>query len=149
LQPCAETRLIEIRKEIEQAEVLRKGIFEIAPNIYGILPWLGTKAFNALDFILSKKIKDRQLMPNYFPIMFVKNTSLDNLIEALHEVKTCELTIDDLDLPKDITPIGKYGDFVPPNLIQKQFVDRFIDIDEMQRELESFKYETSLYRGFV
>ena len=42
---------------------------------------------------------------------------------------------DDLPLPEDIPLIGKYSNCVHPALAKKQFIDDFIDIDEMQKEL--------------
>jgi ATP-dependent Lhr-like helicase len=64
--------------------------------------------------------------------MFIKGVSRGELTEALRAVKTQDLTIDDLALPAEVAPIGKYGEFVPPELLRKQFADRYVDIAEMQ-----------------
>jgi ATP-dependent Lhr-like helicase len=132
LHTGAINRLKEIRRIVEQTGVLRSGIMEISPDTFGLFPWLGTRAFHALDFALNKKLEDRQFTPHHWPLMLIKGVSHHALTEALRAIQTQDLTLDDLRLPREIAPIGKYGEFVPPALLHKQFADRYIDIAEMQ-----------------
>ena len=57
------------------------------------------------------------------------------LYDALREIKTGAIEVEDLPLQSKIPWIGKYGECVPQALVRKQYIDRFIDIEEMQREL--------------
>ncbi|MDR1158101.1 MAG: DEAD/DEAH box helicase [Oscillospiraceae bacterium] len=132
LHPNAAKRLEEIRRLIGQTGALHEGIFEISPDTCGVFPWLGTRAFNALDFALNKKLKHRQFVPHHWPMMLIKGVSRSELTAELRAIKAWELTIDDLALPSEVAPIGKYGEFVPSELLRKQFADRYIDIADMQ-----------------
>ena len=37
--------------------------------------------------------------------------------------------------------MGKYNDFIPDNLLKKQYIDRYTDIVEMKEELRKYPYE--------
>lgn len=52
------------------------------------------------------------------------------------------LSIGDLSIPDEIKVEGKYNDFVPPELLRKQYAAKYIDIGEMQREMTKNKAES-------
>ncbi len=131
----AKIRLDEIRTTIRKSDVLAADIFVIAPGTYGLFPWLGTKALNALCFALSKRLPRCVIITTDWPMLIVKEVSRESLLETLRAVKTEPLTVNDLALPEELPAIGKYGDYVPDSLRCKQFADKYIDISEMQREL--------------
>ena len=104
-------------------------------NRYGIMPWLGTRALNTLRLSLEAKgIEIVDSDPDW--VMLVAAVD-DNamLYDTLREIKTGIIEVEDLPLPGEIPLIGKYGECVPQALVRKQYIDRYIDIDEMQREL--------------
>ncbi|MEL7568364.1 MAG: hypothetical protein AAGU27_26300 [Dehalobacterium sp.] len=104
--------------------------------------WLGTKAENALDLALTALLPERQYPPHYWPFIIVKNVRHDALLKALEHIKTVPLSISDLSIPDEIKVEGKYNDFVPPELLRKQYVAKYIDIAEMQREMTKNKAES-------
>lgn len=135
LAPSAVARLGEIRMMIQQTKVLENDIFEISPNTFGIALWLGTKASNALDFALNALLPGRQYIPHYWPFLIVKNVKRRELVEGLEDIRMKPLLVRDLLIPNDVTAPGKYNDFVPADLLRKQYIDRFIDIAELQEEI--------------
>ena len=34
--------------------------------------------------------------------------------------------------------MGKYNDFIPDNLLKKQYIDRYTDIEEMKQEMRKY-----------
>lgn len=64
------------------------------------------------------------------------------LLQALEYLKTAPLSISDLRIPDEIKVEGKYNDFVPPELLRKQYAAKYIDIAEMQREMTKNKTES-------
>lgn len=52
-------------------------------------------------------------------------------MKALEHIKTVPLSISDLSIPDEIKVEGKYNDFVPPELLRKQYAAKYIDIVEM------------------
>ncbi|MDR1135493.1 MAG: DEAD/DEAH box helicase [Clostridiales Family XIII bacterium] len=137
LHSAAAKRLAEIRNTAEQTKLLENEVFEIAPGTFGILPWLGTKALNALDFALNAYMPERIYVPAYWPVLIVKNVGYGRLMDVLAAIKTAHITKSDFIIPDEIVLRGKYNDYVPQELLQKQFLERYVDIAEMQREMSS------------
>lgn len=134
LHPSAAARLNEIRFMTHQTRLLEHEIFEISPDTFGIAMWLGTKASNALDFALNALLPKRRYVPHNWPFLIVKNVNRNDLEKALEHIKMTPLSVRDLLIPDDVNIKGKYNDFVPPELLRKQYVDQWIDIAELQEE---------------
>jgi len=136
LHPSAVERLSEIRSIAQGSGALDAEYFQISPNTFGILPWMGTGAWNALAFALAKKLPN-SLDATYSTWYMIRlgNTSEAELRAALDAIRTEPLTLDDLDLPLNIETFGKYDEFVPAELIRKQFAESMIDITELKRLL--------------
>ncbi len=135
LHPSAAARLHEIRLTVQQTRLLKHDIFELSPDTFGIAIWLGTRASNALDFALNALLPSRQYVPHYWPFLIIKNVRRSALVKAMDYIRTNRLSVEDLHIPDDVNAEGKYNEFVPPALLRKQYVDRFIDIDELQEEI--------------
>lgn len=135
LHPSAAARLREIRLMVRQTRLLENEIFEISPDTFGVACWLGTKASNALDFALNALLPSRQYVPHYWPFLIIKNVHQSELAKAMDYIRTNRLSIEELRIPDDVKVEGKYNEFVPSALLRKQYVDRLIDIDELQEEI--------------
>jgi ATP-dependent Lhr-like helicase len=137
LHPSAASRLNEIRLTVRRTRFLENEIFEISPDTFGIAMWLGTKASNALDFALNKALPARRYIPRYWPFLIIKNVTRKQLQNALEYIRLTPLSAEDLLIPDAVKIDGKYNDFVPPALLRKQYVHRFIDITELQEEMNN------------
>lgn len=131
----AKKRLTEIRQVAVGAGLETKEIFEISPDTYGVSLWLGTRALNSLDYILNKLLPDRKFAEPYWPFLIVKNVTKNELMDALDYIRKNDVTESDYIVPKDAKTFGKYNDFVPENLLIKQYVDRYTDVAEMKEEI--------------
>ncbi|MDR1101843.1 MAG: DEAD/DEAH box helicase [Clostridiales bacterium] len=138
LHETAKIRLREIRSVIKESRALETNVFQISPNKYGIFHWLGTRASNALNYILRFKGLDI-LRDDYglgWVVTLVGNTTEKDLLNVLDEIKNIEITPDELPLPTKLPKLGKYGEFVPYELALKQFIDKSLDIEEMKENLQ-------------
>ena len=131
----AKKRLAEIRLVAKGAGLSDKEIFEISPNTFGVALWLGTRALNSVDFLLNKLLPERKFAESYWPFLIVKNVTKEELINALKYIRENEVTENDYIVPKDARPMGKYNDYIPDNLLKKQYIDRYTDINEMKKEI--------------
>lgn len=95
----------------------------------------GTRALNSLDYILNKLLPDRKFAEPYWPFLIVKNVTKNELMNALDYIRKNDVTESDYIVPKDAKTFGKYNDFVPENLLIKQYVDRYTDVVEMKEEI--------------
>lgn len=135
LKKGAKNRLAEIRLIAKGAELSEKEIFEISPDTFGVAVWLGTRALNALDFILNSLLPEREFAEGYFPFLIVKNVTKEKLINALKYIRNNEISEADFKIPGELKPMGKYNDFIPPKLLKKQYISRYTDIKEMKEEM--------------
>jgi ATP-dependent Lhr-like helicase len=124
---------------VRQTRILENTIFEISPDTIGVALWLGTKASNALDFSLNAMLPQRVYVPHHWPFLIIKNTSRDKLSRALEQIKSGQLATDSLVIPDNMEFKGKYNDFVPPHLLRKQYLDRFVDVDELQKSMQDWR----------
>lgn len=132
LSQNASSRLNEIREMVHQTRILDNPIFEISPDTYGVAFWIGTKASNALDYALSALLPSRKYVPHYWPFIIIKNVTRSELEKALDVINTQEILPENLSIPDEVVAKGKYNDFVPPELLRKQYIARFIDITELK-----------------
>ena len=44
-------------------------------------------------------------------------------------------------IPESAKPMRKYNDFIPDNLLKKQYVDRYTDIEKMKEKMRKYPYE--------
>lgn len=137
LHPRAAARLNEIRLMVRQTRLLENSVFEISPDTFGVSMWIGTKASNALDFALNALLSGRQYIPHYWPFLIIKNVNRKELVHALDQIKTTQLSAEDLVIPDHVKNDGKYNDFVPSKLLRKQYVDKYIDIAELQYSMKN------------
>jgi ATP-dependent Lhr-like helicase len=139
LSESAARRLKEIRTIISRTEVFtsthQTDIIEIAPGRYGVFPWLGTRALNALKYSFQALGIEVIQTDLDWILLTVRIDDRDALNEVLKQIKTTVPQAENLPLPATIPPIGKYGQLIPQPLVRKQFIDRYIDVDEMRREL--------------
>ena len=56
-------------------------------------------------------------------------------MNALDYIRKNDVAESDYIVPKDAKTFGKYNDFVPENLLIKQYVDRYTDVAEMKEEI--------------
>jgi len=114
---------------VRKSGALENKIFKIAPDTYGLALWLGTRESNALDLALWKLLPQRQSAPHYWPFLIIKNVNREQLTKALEQIKNKALTLDDLAVPEKITFEGKYNDYVPEDLLKKQYLSRNVDLN--------------------
>jgi ATP-dependent Lhr-like helicase len=54
------------------------------------------------------------------------------LESVILDILRSELDLHSLPLPENIQIAGKYNEFVPPQLLRKQFVEDFLDFEGLQ-----------------
>ncbi|MDR2735101.1 MAG: DEAD/DEAH box helicase [Spirochaetota bacterium] len=138
LHPNAADRVREIRRMVRQTRLLDDAIFEIAPDTFGVALWIGTKALNALVFALHALLPNRVVfaLPYYLPLfIIVRGVTRDELAQALERIQSSPPTVESLRIPDDIAPPGKYNAWVPEHLLRKQYINKYIDIAELQSSI--------------
>lgn len=129
---CRE-RLAEIRYLACNSGILENVVTQLSEKKYAIFPWVGTRQLFTLHFLLLERgFKSKILWRTciYLEITFSgKATEARAQIEsALREI--AEMDDEDLrrlPLPDQVQIDHKYNEFVPPELLQKEFIYDFLE----------------------
>jgi ATP-dependent Lhr-like helicase len=142
LHHSAAKRLAEIRRVIRRTKAFAAtpatDVFPLSPHCFGLFPWLGTRAMNALRYSLQSFGVEVAGRDSGDVILFVSTGSLGRLKAVLGRIKTAAIDVNTLPIPEERPAMGKYGEYIPPVLAKKQYLDSFVDVEEMQRELLPF-----------
>ena len=136
LSPRCTERLAEIRQLARGSGILENLITPLSNKKYAIFPWLGTRQLKSLHFALRHMgIKSRHPFQIclYLEIIFSgTQTELNNIID---DIIHTEMDPYKLPLPEKVQIVGKYNEFIPQDLLRKQFIEDYLDMDGMRAGL--------------
>ena len=69
----------------------------------------------------------------YLEVVF--DGTAEELEETIRDILRSELNLYDLPLPDMVQVRGKYNEFVPKNLLRKQFVEDYLDLEGLRDAL--------------
>lgn len=128
-----------IRKIFAKYEIVKKRIIKLSDNEYCIFTWLGTKAIIALSYALEKDgFKNKiEFYNSTIPICIIINTckSIDEVESTINKIKIGKLDKFAFNIPSNANIIGKFNDFIPQDLLRKQYIEDYVDINDMQKNL--------------
>lgn len=135
----AKTRFERIRRMLQSSGALDETVVRLTEVNYAVFPWLGTKAMIAMSYAL-KQLGYENMIHTYMhiPVCLLVSTenSMSELCQAIFSLKTAEIDKYTFDVPDNISVAGKYNDYVPKELLVKQYIEDFIDVKDMQDNLE-------------
>ena len=131
-------RLNEFREVALKAKIDLNNIIPLAGNRYVIFPWVGSKALSALSLILLRKGLVNMLFPNWgSPVGLILETD-----KTLEEIKQILINIRNENFNKFTFEINdqailrsKFSDYIPDELLKKEYLENQIDIEDMQANL--------------
>jgi len=139
---CKE-RLAEIRYIARNSGVLHNLVTPLTAKIGGrggkfaIFPWVGTRQMFTLHYaLLHRKLVNRLpwIICPYLEVQF--DGTAEELEAIIYEVINFDLDMYDLPLPDNVQMKGKYNEFVPQSLLQKQFVEDFLDFEGLRDTMQ-------------
>lgn len=129
---CIE-KLNSMRKFTRQSRLTDELAAHLSKSRYAIFPWVGTRQKCALYFALLNKgfnVQDR----DYYLIVETKEEK-DVLEKKIYEIVENPPDKHIFHLPENIQMPFKYNNFIPLELLRKQFVEDFIDLDGMKKDI--------------
>lgn len=136
---CCE-RLMEIRYLARNAGILNNCVTQLSENKFAVFPWIGTRELFTLHFLLLQRgIKSKILWRTcvYLEIAFRSGIEdAKELIErAVRDISQGTLDMENLPLPEKVQIDSKYNEYVPLELLKKQFVLDFLDPEGLVKGL--------------
>jgi len=126
-------RLTEIQYIARNSGILDNLVTPLSDRKYAVFPWVGTRQLITLNYALRhRKIKSKLpwITCVYLEVIFegTKEELSNIILDILHS----ELNLYDLPLPDKVQIDGKYNEFVPPELLRKQFIEDYLDFEGLK-----------------
>ena len=132
--------LDEIRYESQNAGIAKEAIVKQADDGYYIFPWIGTKAMNVLYLFLKEKGFNVSLIQSAFmPICLLVEGEKDEkrIIDSYNEAKSSSINVDVFSIDEANLELGgKYDEYVDPVLIKNEFIEDYLDVEDLQKSIK-------------
>jgi len=132
---CVE-RLNEMRYLSRNSGILNRLATPLADKKYAVFPWVGTRQLMTLNYALQGgglKSKLPWITCLYLEVYF-KGTE-DMLEERIADILHGDIDLYGLPLPDNAQIAGKYNEFIPRELLKKQFVEDYLDLEGLRDAL--------------
>ena len=133
---CRE-RLQEIRSVARNSGILSHRVIQLSENKFAVFPWVGTRQLYTLHFLLLQHgLKSRLLWRTCVYLEITVRSGFSHAreyIEAvIDEILASQPDLFSLPLPDKVQIEHKYNEFIPPELLRKEFILDFLDFDGLQ-----------------
>lgn len=140
LMKNAAARLSETRAMAEAAGLPDKQLINLGAKTYCLFPWTGSYAFLALERFLRLKCASRLGIKNIdsvrpYYIQFSMDVSEGDFYQILAEEAAKDFDPLDLLYPKEVPVFDKYDEYLPDDLVRKEFAYSVLDLTEMRRAI--------------
>ena len=134
-QRCAE-RLEEIRYIARNSGITENLVTPLSDKKYAVFPWVGTRQLFTLHYaLLQRKIKNRLLWITSLYLEVIYDGSAGELERIIYDIIRSGLDLYSLPLPENAQVRGKYNEYIPQDLLRKQFVEDYLDFEGLRAEL--------------
>lgn len=140
LMKNAAARLSETRAMAQAAGLPDKQLINLGAKTYCLFPWTGSYAFLALERFLRLKCASRLGLKNFdsvrpYYIQFSMDVSEGDFYQILAEEAAKDFAPLDLLYPKEVPVFDKYDEYLPDDLVRKEFAYSVLDLAEMRRAI--------------
>ncbi|WP_201346620.1 helicase-related protein, partial [Lactobacillus nasalidis] len=141
LMKNAAARLNETRSLARAAGLPGRQLVNLGANTYCLFPWTGSYAFLALERFLRLKCAPRLGLKNFdsvrpYYMQFTMDVSEQDFYQILQEEAAKDFDPLDLLYPKEVPVFDKYDEYLPDDLVRKEFAYGVLDLAEMRRCVE-------------
>ena len=132
---CKE-RLAEIQYITRNSGILDHLVTRLSGKKFAVFPWVGTRQLVTLHYALLKRGIKNQLPWSravYLEVIF--SGEKEELEQIIKEILATELDLYSLPLPDEVQIDGKYNEFVPKQLLRKQFILDYLDFTGLKEDI--------------
>ena len=129
---CKE-RLTEIQYITRNSGILNSLVTPLSDKKYAIFPWVGTRQLMTLNYALrQRRIKCKLPWPSCVYLEVIFDGTKEELVSIINDIIHSKLNLYDLLLPEKIQIDGKYNEFIPLELLRKQFTMDYLDFEGLK-----------------
>lgn len=110
-------------------------VLPISDNVYAVMPFIGTRGTMALLYALRERgFKANVFLSRYIPICIEvqSDMGLEYLEKAVNDIKEKGADKYSFSIPDNCEIIAKYNDYIPRELLKKQYIEDYLDADELK-----------------
>lgn len=137
LMKNAKARLNQMRDTVAVAGMPEKPLINLGGKMWALFPWTGSYSFLALERLIrikcGKKLNIRGFNSSrpYF-MEFSMDASEDEFFEVLSQEANKDFDPLELLFPNEVPVFDKYDEFLPDELVKKEFAYSILDTKEMR-----------------
>lgn len=139
---CRE-RLAEIRAVSRGSGILTNLVTQLSEIRFAVFPWIGTRQLFTLHYLLLKhglKSVIRWRTSVYLEVTVSPPAPKQYIEDVISEILASEPDLFALPLPNKVQIEHKYNEFIPLELLKKQFVLDFLDFEGLRNDIaENFE----------
>ena len=129
-------RLSEIQYIARNSGILDNLVTPLSEKKYAIFPWVGTRQLMTLNYALRyRKIKSKLPLITSVYLEVIYDGTKEELEDIIKDIIHSDLNLYDLPLPDKVQISGKYNEFIPLDLLRKQFIEDYLDFDGLKSAL--------------
>lgn len=109
-------------------------VLQLTPTSYAVFPFLGTRGTMALVYALRERGFNADVwLSRYIPVCIEVKTirGINALREALDDIKMNGADKENFVIPDNCEICGKYNDYIPRELLKKQYRADYLDTDDL------------------
>ena len=129
-------RLDEIRYIARNSGILENLVTPMSNKKFAVFPWVGTRQLFTLHYaLLQRNIRNRLLWITNVYLEVVFDGVAEELEAIIRDIMRSDLDMNDLPLPDKVQVRGKYNEFIPLNLLRKQFIEDYLDFEGLKEAM--------------
>lgn len=132
---CKE-RLAEIQYITRNSGILEHLVTPLSEKKFAVFPWVGTRQLMTLHYALLKRGIKNQLPWSravYLEVIFLGSKA--ELEQIIRDILASDLDLYSLPLPDKVQIDGKYNEFIPQELLRKQFIEDYLDFAGLKEDI--------------
>ena len=134
---CRE-RLTEIQYIARNSGILDNLATPLSDKKFALFPWVGTRQLMTLHYaLLQRNIKNKLPWITCVYLEVIFSGTKEELEDIVADILRSDLDLYRLPLPEKVQINGKYNEFVPPELLRKQFVEDYLDFEGLKEALSA------------
>lgn len=134
LNQNAKKELCSIRDMVSKMSIDSELAIPLSENSYALFPWVGTGGLLALSYALKLKGINNTVYNDY-TLIAQTDKGINRLKEILVSIKNDSIDKYAFDIDPELIVPKKFSEFIPKELQVKQFIEDFIDVEDLQKNL--------------
>ena len=144
LMKNAQARLAQVRETAQQAGLNQRSLINLGGKMWAFFPWTGSYGFLALERLVRIKCKDQLKLKNFestrpYFMTFTMDADEDQFFEVLRREASEDFDPLELVFPNEVPVFDKYDEFLPDELVKKEFANSVLDVAEMRKSVEEME----------